>query len=335
VATDDLPVRLSETFAGLDAALTAHCGDLPSQLTVARFMQRLGERSRYDHYEDLPVRAQRMIVSVQQCYSPGARAAYLKAALCTLMQRTLAESFETMPAGIQEAWFTHFNRILDDFSTHADDYYALEQPRKPLEKDLALCGGWAIPIGGAWLVEQRILGLPGEQPVPRSTGGETWPPSSRRMDALNRWSGRALQSYLARVRLRWGLSSAEVRHCYVVHTVERQLRHFSAQKHRLAYLNLADLADMHDQIEGVYRCSWFLDPALTSISPNLEFLQALPRQGGARFWPVGPPWERAFHDAIEKSPARKQAYAQGVYNPWLWSFYWSQEDLAAWAASNR
>jgi hypothetical protein len=254
---------------------------------------------------------------------------YFKAVLCMLMRATIKNQFSTMPSEIQDAMLLHYARVINDFETQPDDYYALHQPRKPLEKDLALCGGWAIPIGGAWLVEKRRIELPRAQHPQRPSSGSS---NNLAFEWRKRISLRRLRRLVGHTMMRLGYVPDKVRTCFVVHTVDRHIRFFNAKMHREAYFNLAKLVSLHDDVDGIYRSSWFLDPALETISSSLKFLRAIPLEGGAHFWPVGEPWPQAFRDALDKSPARKRAHAEGQYTPWIYSFFWSRSDITRWAA---
>ena len=331
---NELSKELNLRAADLESALQARCPGLPERLSVGRCAARLSERSSYDHYERLPRAALRMFAAVQRRYGYSAVPTYLKSLLCTMMRASINNWLSEMPCEIQDALLLHYARVINDLATQPDDYYALRQPRQSLEKDLAICGNWAIPIGGAWLVEKRLILLPrARSPVYRSID------SNNRPEAVGSvlrkpFAFLQLERMVRRVRMRFGPEPGRIKTCFIVHTAERHMRYFNAKNHRQAYLNLGKLLSRNEEVDGVYRCSWFLDPSLETISPAIQFLRAVPLQGGACFWPVGPPWKRAFRDALDKSPARKRAHAEGRYMPWLYSFYWARTDFLKWAAES-
>jgi len=296
------------------AQLDGHAPGLTSRFPVAAFAALCTRRSLYDHYENLPRKVHTTIARMHRMYGRQTVSTYVKLVLCTLIQQAIEARAADVDSGVADSIILNYQRIMGDFASQSDDYYQLDRPRLPLEKDLAISSGRAIPIGGAWLVEKKTF----EMPAPHAVGSVAREAMKRR------------PFYSARIRL--GLVSGQVRTCFVVHTIDRHLRFFNAAQHHAAYLNLAELVLRDRGIEGIYRASWFLDPALEVLSPGLQFLRQIPLEGGAEFQPTGPPWVGGFRDAVEKSATRKQAHADGRYEPWVYSMYWSREDLLRWAA---
>ena len=118
--------------------------------------------------------------------------------------------------------------------------------------------------------------------------------------------------------------------CFVIHTLERRLRHFKADQHELALRNLAaHLATTN--LAGVYRESWFLDPQVAQLTPTLGFLTAVPLANGARLFNKGAASPGMFADALDKSPQRKAAYDAGTYQPRVYVYFWPRKAMLHWA----
>ncbi len=76
--------------------------------------------------------------------------------------------------------------------------------------------------------------------------------------------------------------------------------------------------------------SWWFDPAVERISPELAFLARRPlRNGAARFRWVAD--EHVVADATRLSPTRRSLHEEGAYRPASYMIVWARRDLLAWA----
>jgi hypothetical protein len=85
-------------------------------------------------------------------------------------------------------------------------------------------------------------------------------------------------------------------------------------------------------LKGAIGISWFLDPALRDISPELCFVREIAHSWGSVFVPVGPD-ENAEADALMLSPTRRALFEAGEYLPWIHAFVVSKGDILARAAT--
>jgi hypothetical protein len=79
---------------------------------------------------------------------------------------------------------------------------------------------------------------------------------------------------------------------------------------------------------GMAGLSWFYDPALSVLSPRLDYLRSVPVAGGARLIRVGT--SDADHAlATHSSATRREAAAQGRYLPTKYALVWSRHAMTA------
>jgi len=97
----------------------------------------------------------------------------------------------------------------------------------------------------------------------------------------------------------------------------------------LAYRNIGELMKRDLSIKGIYRRSWFLDPAIELISPNLQYLREIPFKNGAMFFRTGLT-RQDFKNSLASSPHRRKLYQQGVYKPAAYAFIWPRKNFLSW-----
>jgi hypothetical protein len=85
-------------------------------------------------------------------------------------------------------------------------------------------------------------------------------------------------------------------------------------------------------LKGLTGSSWFFDPALRDISPELNFVREIPRRWGAVFVPVKPE-NSATADALLLSPKRRELFEAGKYIPQIHAFLVSKRDILGHAAA--
>lgn len=121
---------------------------------------------------------------------------------------------------------------------------------------------------------------------------------------------------------------------YELHIDVRALGAFSPAGWTAAYHAVADLLRQNPDIRGGFAASWFFDPHLASISPEMGYLVDIPKQGGATFMrnrplPVDVTW------AMARSAARQRAMKEGRYDPTSYTMAWPRKALIAWSDRER
>ena len=81
---------------------------------------------------------------------------------------------------------------------------------------------------------------------------------------------------------------------------------------------------------GVVGYSWFYDPKLETISPQLAYLRRRPADGGA-FFLRGHTSEFDIKNATAKSQTRRRLYEAGQYTPVGYKMVWLRRDILSWA----
>lgn len=99
------------------------------------------------------------------------------------------------------------------------------------------------------------------------------------------------------------------------------------------YKRLAELLIINSEVKGVTGSSWFFDPVLKEISPELSYLRETAFQCGAKIFYMGPS-KGAVKDATFMSPKRLKLYEEGSYKPSNYIAVISRDKLIKWAFKN-
>ena len=79
-------------------------------------------------------------------------------------------------------------------------------------------------------------------------------------------------------------------------------------------------------MRGAFGSAWFYDPAITRISPRIQFAQALQIDHGAFRMKIGSN-DGAIANATATSADRRARYEEGSYLPTDYAIIWSRGDL--------
>lgn len=269
---------------------------------------------------------------IKENYGIAGIAGFQKLALASLIDDFLSNLDEkSYPETIRSLYIAWFERVYEDFTTQSDFYYDIENEFWPVSHDLGICSGRTIPVGGAWFIERRIL--------PRKTMtflAQEW---SQKIKLKKKISHKSPHKSLAKILKNIGIYEAINRlfafspkvfggsWCYLIHTAGRNIKDFNAENMNLAYKNIVELLKTDQIIWGVFRESWFLDPDLKEISPNLSFLWETPLQKGARLYYGGPCNEYDLKRALLLSPIRNKMYHEGKYIPETYFYFWPRQEM--------
>ncbi|MGI9451455.1 MAG: hypothetical protein ACR2QH_12610 [Geminicoccaceae bacterium] len=117
---------------------------------------------------------------------------------------------------------------------------------------------------------------------------------------------------------------------FETHFDQRMTREFSAEGYRSLYLTIAEMLQHAPAIRGMFSGSWWHDPALADISPNLAFLNSIAVAGGARLFPLGTD-DQIIARATRLSKERTRLVREDVYQPTSYLMVWARKDLLRWA----
>jgi hypothetical protein len=110
------------------------------------------------------------------------------------------------------------------------------------------------------------------------------------------------------------------------HTSLFQRHWFTAAGWEFTFHCLPAVFRSYPRLKGLLAISWFCDPALREISPELHFVQDIPRRWGAVFLQVGPE-PGADSDALLLSRHRRQLFEAGRYVPEKYAFVVSRHAI--------
>ncbi|GJQ59589.1 MAG: hypothetical protein D8M57_10280 [Candidatus Scalindua sp. AMX11] len=231
-----------------------------------------------------------------------ALALYQKLALAYFMKDSLERlKPKSLPKGIILEIHSWYQRVVDDFTRQADSYY--DYLKIDFIYDVGVCCLKSLPIGGAWFVQVRRIGF-----------------------RLILASGiRQLIELLGYLIFKTG----GFRHYCVIHTYQRYLPRFNCQQMNLAYRLIGELIKYNPKIKGLYRRSWFLNPNLEAISPNLTYLREIPLQNGATLFKAGL-IEEDIKYSLAFSPHRRKLYEEGKYSPLSYAYIWPKNEFLFW-----
>lgn len=286
----------------------------------------------------LPLAATEMLDGLQASHGIRAVALFQKAALC----RLAIEALERLDRGelpqeiepLQRAWL---EQVYADCTQQPDSYYDHRKMFWPLRKDIAVCSGHAIPVGGAWLVAKSRLSrraLVDQHPPGRQEDRGPFRTAKRALmvEALDRIG---IKDALKRARQAAHELMGSYDWFYEIHTVERNIRAFNAEQMHLSYGRIARLLERNPGVWGVFRESWFLDPALAEISPELRFLWEVPQRYGAELHCAGPCAAEDIPKITATSAIRRKLYREGRYVPQSYFYFWPREHLIRMVGASR
>ena len=207
-----------------------------------------------------------------------------------------------VPASVPELLAASFQRILAQLDNVETNFYL--HGNELFSKDLALCRLKLLPCGSELIdvcsgVPRRTIFQNGFHQLARG----------------------------ARFFLRQG---SGFRPWYESHWDRRLIRSFTPRGYDQCYLRIAELLALNPEIKGMMGSSWWFDPALEPISPNLTFLRKVPLDNGAQLFRVGSSAE-ATRAATHLSPDRKDLYDSGSYHPVIYLLAWTRKDMLEWA----
>lgn len=211
-----------------------------------------------------------------------------------------------IPADIRELFYLNFRRIMEPIeSGRAKEGYYL-YPGDKFCKDLGVCRLTMIP-GGA---EKVYVGR-----IPRKflfTNG---------LRQFFRGLGFLL------------FETGGLKPVYRMHMDSKDrdlMKEFNPDGWLRFYKRMAQLLKMNTKIRGVCGGSWFFDPQLKEISPELGYLREIVLDGGGRFFRLGVS-EGDTRDAAFMSPKRIRLYKEGKYTPVSYLMIFPREKLLKWS----
>ena len=129
-----------------------------------------------------------------------------------------------------------------------------------------------------------------------------------------------------------GLSVRGLRPFLETHFDGRRANAFSPEGYHRLFLKVARLLRDRPAFKGLASTSWWHDPAVSRISPNLAFLNSLPLDAGARIYRLHRD-DQTTRSATRLSKERTKLYRDGAYHPTNYTLIWGRLDLLRWAGA--
>ena len=114
------------------------------------------------------------------------------------------------------------------------------------------------------------------------------------------------------------------------HWDRRLVRDFTPEGFVECYRHAADFLMANPRFRGIFASTWWFDPVIKTISPELAHLQDLFRDNGAVACYIGID-DDSTRDATTFSPRRSSLYKAGEYQPQKIMLIWHRSDLIDWA----
>ncbi len=117
---------------------------------------------------------------------------------------------------------------------------------------------------------------------------------------------------------------------YSNHLDLRAMKEFTPAGWSASFAMLAEILDLNPRIRGIAGVSWFYDPKVADVSPQLAYILHTPMRHGAFLAHMGTD-SHHIRNATVRSPIRKKAYEEGRYLPTCYLLAWPRRPLLEWA----
>jgi hypothetical protein len=116
---------------------------------------------------------------------------------------------------------------------------------------------------------------------------------------------------------------------YEIHIANHTFPYFRPEGWAESYRRIARALARDREAKGIFARSWFFDPALQRVSPNLAYLRQFPLERGAVFLKARTT-EEGRQNALWNSAPRRALYEAGEYDPQEYLMIWPRRAMLAW-----
>lgn len=282
------------------------CTALTVERPVQGYVRELDALDSYAQYHRWPEGLHRWCKEVERTHGAPALERYHRLVMVALIEAFPARAAQVgIPPSVLELLGHYHAELVRDIDRERTGQH--KYPSDRLFKDLAVCRLKLLPVGPELAdlhsgVPRRIL---------------LQPPRSKALGRLTYFMGTV-----------GGFKPMLETH------MDRRLRmHFSPEGFEQSYRVVADLLEAHPHIKGLASATWWFDPVVARISPELAYLSEYPLANGARRFPSTTD-DVSVKDAVRLSPVRRALYERGEYRPRCYSVVWSRDALLRWARSH-
>ena len=251
-------------------------------------------------YDAVPHSVSETWRQIRQEFGADGLSQFNRALLCELIATAddrLAN--EDLPECILQEYADAFSRVLDKLEIASNTYDVTNE--ETFLKDLGVCSQTMIPAG--YIVMDIANGMVRELLY---SGGL-------------RQFFRFFHLYVLRYRRKGPFLFTHY------HGDHREL--FNPEGRVKTFWTIAQLMKRRTEFKAVVGTSWYLDPAVSTISPHLAYIRTLPGQNGAVFFRNRP----KVHYGALASRTRRRLYEEGKYTPCPYTMVWPREMIIAWA----
>lgn len=267
------------------------------------YVQQLDDCDRQYVYNVVPHGIQIQCVEISRKHGAKVLGLLHKLLLVSLLENVdMRQERHRIPDSIQRLLLKEVDRILLQIETLEEGFYLHHNDL--FAKDLGLCRLKLVPCGSEFV---ELYGG-----IPRSTlfrGGV---------------------SQLLRMGFFIAIRVRGFKPLYDSHWDRRLVRQFSKEGYDLCYMRIAELLKLHPEVKGLCGSSWWFDPEVENVVPELVFLRAVPEENGARFFRVGTD-VAAIKDATLFSGKRKTLVEAGKYKPCRFMMVWPRDSILTYA----
>ena len=251
-------------------------------------------------------RRKKIFSEIQKRYGFHAMALYHKLALACFMKDSLKRLMSrSLPKGIISNIHSWYERVIHDFDRQPASYY--DTSKLDFKIDFGVCCLKSLPIGGAWFVKIRMIS-------PR---------------IFFSFDTRSIKQILRCILFK---TSGLFPYC-IIHTVPRYMLRFTCEQMNIAYKEIGKLMKYNTRIKGIFRRSWFLDPNLENVSPEMTYLRKIPQHNGGILFKSGTT-NQDIKDALAFSSYRRNLYKEGKYLPIVYGYIWPKKEFLEWLSQN-
>jgi hypothetical protein len=140
-----------------------------------------------------------------------------------------------------------------------------------------------------------------------------------------------LHTHLSQPGRDYLLSSAWGR-WYNTHLDPRDMEEFNERGWIASFCRVAHMLELNRSVCGAAGVSWYYDPKVGEISPELAYVRRNQIENGAFSLRLGPAPQHT-KNAIYASRVRQERYKRGDYLPMGFLIAWPRKPLIAWARS--
>lgn len=277
--------------------------DLLDRFPIERYLDMLAPGRGFGGYGTVPAQAAAQCSTIVSRAGDESLDRYLRVAVLDGIARypELPVPPVRPPSVLRQA-AAEFRRMVRQVKTARPGFF--RHGNDLFDKDLAICRGKLMPCG-AQLVDVR-------SGVPRSVIARGGPAEATRVLRFFGLHARGYRPYLE------------------MHLDPRALSEFSPEGWDRCYLRVAEILQANPELKGVFGSSWWFDPEVGRISPDMAYLLERPLAHGAANFRIGPD-PAPVSNAIRFSKVRKERFDCGEYLPTIYLMAWRAQDVIRYA----